>query len=246
MARITVLSLNINAGFDLSRRRFLLPALRDAIHDVGADVVLLQEVLGAHAGHARRHPQWPEEAQHAYLAGTLWPHHAYGRNANLAEGHQGNAVLSRFPISSQQNHDVSIIGHEPRGLLHATLDMPGLHSPLHVISVHLGLRESHRQFQVQALCDVARAIPRDAPVLVAGDFNDWRLRGHAPLLSSGLHEAFESAHGKLARTFPARLPLLPLDRMYLRNLRTVELAVLGSSPWDRLSDHAGLHASLTW
>ena len=39
MARITVLSLNINAGFDLSRRRFLLPALRDAIHDVGVDAM---------------------------------------------------------------------------------------------------------------------------------------------------------------------------------------------------------------
>jgi endonuclease/exonuclease/phosphatase family metal-dependent hydrolase len=246
MTQFSVLSLNINMGLDIRRRRFVLPALRDAIRSVGADVVLLQEVLGEHAGHARRHAGWPSQPQHEYLADTLWRHHAYGRNAVFTEGHQGNAVLSRFPISSQQNHDVSIIGHEPRGLLHATLDVPGLHSPLHVISVHLGLRESHRQCQVAALCDVARAIPRDAPVLVAGDFNDWRLRGHAPLLSSGLHEAFESAHGRLARTFPARLPLLPLDRMYLRNLRTVELAVLGRSPWDRLSDHAGLHASLTW
>jgi len=246
MTQFSVLSLNINMGLDIRRRRFVLPELRDAIRSVGADIVLLQEVLGEHAGHARRHAGWPSQPQHEYLAETLWPHHAYGRNAVFTEGHQGNAVLSRFPISSQQNHDVSIVGHEPRGLLHALLDVPGLRSPLHVISVHLGLRESHRQFQVAALSElVSRGIPRDAPLLVAGDFNDWRLRGHALLLSSGVHEAFESAHGQLARTFPAQLPLLPLDRMYLRNLRTAELEVLASSPWNRLSDHAGLHASLT-
>lgn len=247
MTRFSVLSLNINMGLDIRRRRFVLPGLRDAIRSVGADIVLLQEVLGEHAGHARRHAQWPSQPQHEYLAGTLWPHHAYGRNAVFTEGHQGNAVLSRFPISSQQNHDVSIPGHEPRGLLHTLLDVPGLRSPLHVISVHLGLRESHRKMQVAALCRlVAHGIPRDAPLLVAGDFNDWRLHAHAPLLSSGLHEAFESAHGRLARTFPAQLPLLPLDRMYLRNLRAAELAVLAKSPWERLSDHAGLLASLTW
>lgn len=247
MPTFSVLSLNINMGLDLRRRRFVLPALRDAIRDVGADVVLLQEVLGEHAGHARRHAGWPSQPQHEYLADALWPHHAYGRNAVFTEGHQGNAVLSRFAISSQQNHDVSVIGHEPRGLLHAVLDVPGLASPLHVISVHLGLRESHRQFQVVALRDlVARGIPRDAPLLIAGDFNDWRLRGHATLLSSGVNEAFESSHGRLARTFPARMPLLPLDRMYVRNLRAVELAVLADPPWNRLSDHAGLHASLTW
>ena len=246
MTQFSVLSLNINMGLDIRRRRFVLPALRDAIRSVGADIVLLQEVLGEHAGHARRHAGWPSQPQHEYLAETLWPHHAYGRNAVFTEGHQGNAVLSRFPISSQQNHDVSIVGHEPRGLLHALLDVPGLRSPLHVISVHLGLRESHRQFQVAALSElVSRGIPRDAPLLVAGDFNDWRLRGHALLLSSGVHEAFESAYGQLARTFPAQLPLLPLDRMYLRNLRTAELEVLASWPWNRLSDHAGLHASLT-
>src|SRR5207342_1551485 len=217
MTQFSVLSLNINMGLDIRRRRFVLPELRDAIRSVGADIVLLQEVLGEHAGHARRHAGWPSQPQHEYLAETLW-----------------------------QNHDVSIVGHEPRGLLHALLDVPGLRSPLHVISVHLGLRESHRQFQVAALSElVSRGIPRDAPLLVAGDFNDWRLRGHALLLSSGVHEAFESAHGQLARTFPAQLPLLPLDRMYLRNLRTAELEVLASSPWNRLSDHAGLHASLT-
>ncbi|HEX5662829.1 MAG TPA: hypothetical protein VFX93_04965, partial [Xanthomonadaceae bacterium] len=42
--------------------------------------------------------------------------------------------------------------------------------------------------------------------------------------------------------FPARWPLLPLDRMYLRNLQVHEVAVLSSRPWSHLSDHATLFA----
>lgn len=241
MARIRILSLNINAGFDLSRRRFLLPALRDAVHQVDADVVLLQEVLGEHAGHARRHAQWPLQAQHAYLAHALWPHHAYGRNAELAEGHQGNAVLSRFPIAAHGNHDISIAGHEARGLLHAIIDVPNMLQPLHVMNVHLGLRESHRQFQVSQLVEfIDTQIPAGAPLLVAGDFNDWRTRAHPRLRASGLREAFEDSYGRLALTFPSTRPVLPLDRIYFRDVDVFSASVLRGRPWSRLSDHAGL------
>lgn len=245
MARIRILSFNINAGFDLSRRRFLLPALRDAVRKVDADVVLLQEVLGAHAGHARRHTEWPAQAQYAYLADAVWPHHAYGRNAELVEGHQGNAVLSRFPIASHGNHDVSIAGHEARGLLHAVVEVPDALQPLHVVNVHLGLRESHRQWQVrQLLAFIDTKLPADRPLVVAGDFNDWRTRAHALLRAAGLREAFEHATGRLARTFPAPRPVLPLDRMYLRDIEANDVAVLRGSPWSRLSDHAGLLVEL--
>ncbi|MFL6591097.1 MAG: endonuclease/exonuclease/phosphatase family protein [Luteimonas sp.] len=244
MSDCTILSVNINMGLDVTRRRFVLPRLRDAVRQTGADVVLLQEVIGEHTGPARRHRDWTSQPQHEYLAEAIWPHHAYGRNAVLANGHQGNAVLSRFPIVAQHNVDVSIAGHEPRGLLHVQLAVPGLHRPLHVVSVHLGLRESHRRRQVAQLCALARGIPPGAPLVVGGDFNDWRLRGHAPLLAAGMHEAFEAATGRVARTFPATWPTLPLDRMYLRDARAVELGVLRRATWSRLSDHAALLACI--
>lgn len=245
MASVRILSLNINAGFDLSRRRFLLPALRDAVRKLDADVVLLQEALGEHAGHARRHAQWPSQSQDAYLADGLWPHHVYGRNADFLEGHQGNAVLSRFPIASHENHDVSIAGHEARGLLHAVIDVPDARQPLHVVNVHLGLRESHRQRQVAQLGEyVSRQVPAGAPLVVAGDFNDWRIRAHPLLRAAGLHEAFEVATGHLALTFPAPRPVLPLDRIYLRDADARDVSVLRHRPWSRLSDHAGLLADI--
>jgi endonuclease/exonuclease/phosphatase family metal-dependent hydrolase len=245
MARFTLLTLNINGGFDLSRRRFVLPALRDAVRGVGADIVLLQEVLGEHAGHARRHRDWPSLAQQEYLAETLWPHNAYARNAAFAEGHQGNALLSRFPIAHWANHDVSIAGHEPRGLMHVAVDLPGIAAPLHLINVHFGLHESHRQFQAARLCRfIHEDIPASVPLVVAGDFNDWRRRAHGLLLACGMQEFFEHTQGRLARTFPSGAPLLPLDRIYVRNLQVDSARVLSGRPWSKLSDHAGLLSQL--
>ena len=244
MSHCTVLSLNINMGLDVSRRRFVLPRLRDAVRETNADLVLLQEVMGGEAGGTPRRAERPLQPQHEYLAESIWPHHAYGQNAVVAGGHQGNAVLSRFAILGQRNVDVSIPGHEPRGLLHALLDVPWLDVPLQVVSVHLGLRESHRQHQVARLCALARETPHGMPIVVGGDFNDWRKRGHAPLLAAGLHEAFEAAHGRLARTFPSWSPVLPLDRLYLRGAHAVELDVLRRGPWSRLSDHAALLARI--
>lgn len=250
MAQLSLLTCNINAGFDLSRRRFLLPRLRHALREVAADIVLLQEVLGAHAGHARRHAQWPRASQHDYLADAHWPHRVYGRNAIFQQGDQGNAILSSQPIVRWENRDVSIHGHEPRGLLHAVLqfadaDASNGSSTLHVINVHLGLRESHRRDQIAALCRLVEfEIPATVPLVVAGDFNDWRQRGHRLLRGAGLREAFEEAEGRLARTFPSALPLLPLDRIYLRNLGVESLRTLSAQPWSRLSDHVALVARL--
>jgi len=247
MPAVNILSLNAHMGFDVFNRRHVLGQLRDAIHAVSADLVFLQEVLGAHAGHASRHHDWPAEPQYEFLADAAWPQQAYGRNAVYPDGHHGNALLSRLPITRHDNHDVSLPGHEPRGLLHCVIEVPGCAMPLHAICVHLGLRESHRELQLRMLCDtVADAVPLDAPLIVAGDFNDWRRRGHALLRRCGLVEAFDQANGKLAATFPASWPLLTLDRIYLRNAAARGPQVLSGRPWSRLSDHLPLSARIVF
>lgn len=245
MTTIRVLSINANMGLDVTRRRYVLPELREAIRGVDADIVCVQEVLGEHVLHAQRHPGSPHMTQHEYLAETRWPHHAYGRNAVFAGGDQGNALLSKFKFIESHNHDVSIGSHEPRGLLHAVLRLPRVRRHLHVINVHLGLLESHRRKQIERLCRfVDSDIPADAPLIIAGDFNDWRKSGHTLLRKAGLREAFEDSTGMLARTFPARVPLLPLDRIYLRNATARSVDVLSMRPWSHLSDHAGLSAEI--
>jgi endonuclease/exonuclease/phosphatase family metal-dependent hydrolase len=241
MPAFNVLTLNAHMGFNLFRRRFVLPELREAIRSVSADVVFLQEVLGEHAHYAKQHLNWPEGPQYEFLADTLWPQFAYGQNAVYPHGHHGNATLSKFPILRHENRDISIHGHEERGLLHCVLGLPGSSVEVHTICVHLGLLELHRQQQLSLLCEILETeVPADAPLIIAGDFNDWRRRGHPVLTRCGLQEVFLQHHGALARTFPARWPLLPVDRIYVRNVRGVRPRVLSSRPWSHLSDHAPL------
>ncbi|MBE0592943.1 MAG: EEP domain-containing protein, partial [Gemmatimonadales bacterium] len=112
-----VMTVNTHKGFTLFNRRFMLHDFRQAVRSVGADVVFLQEVLGAHVGHAG-HPREPAAPHYEFLADSIWPEFAYGRNAVYPAVHHGNAVLSKFPILRYANRDVSIGGPEKRGLLH--------------------------------------------------------------------------------------------------------------------------------
>ena len=172
--------------------------------------------------------------------------YAYGRNSVYPKGHHGNAVMSKFPIIRYQNRDVSIAGPEKRGLLHCVLRVPGQPIDVHVICVHLGLAESHRRQQLDLLCSMVRGeVPDDAPLIVAGDFNDWRRRAHELLAREvGLREVFVTAYGESAKTFPARFPMLSLDRIYVRNASVHLPVVLPRKPWSHLSDHAPLVAEI--
>jgi endonuclease/exonuclease/phosphatase family metal-dependent hydrolase len=240
---LRLLTLNTHKGFSLWNRRFMLPELRDALRDLSPDIVFLQEVIGAHTAFQASEPLWPVMPQWEFLAEEIWGYSAYGRNAVYTEGHHGNAVLSKHPIVAYQNHDVSVGDVERRGLLHCTIDIEGEPKNVHAICVHLGLRERQRRPQLKALCALSRlGIPAAAPLIVAGDFNDWRQRAHAPLQDdAGMKEAFVSLQGRAARTYPVRHPVLCLDRVYCRNLQPERCANLSTRPWSHLSDHSALY-----
>jgi endonuclease/exonuclease/phosphatase family metal-dependent hydrolase len=242
-----VLTANVHKGFSLFNRRFILQELREAVREVGADIVLLQEVLGRHALHAKRIANWPSMAQYEFLADTIWPNVAYGRNAVYPDGDHGNALLAKFAIIRHHNHDVSYGRDEARGLLHVVLATPSLNAQtLHVICVHFGLTEAHRSAQLVMMYDlIQRHVPTDAPLIVAGDFNDWRGQVHRFLEARmNLREVFAQANGNVARTFPARWPLLRLDRIYVRNVTACSPVMLPRQPWSALSDHAPLAAEI--
>ncbi|MEO3989422.1 endonuclease/exonuclease/phosphatase family protein [Pseudocitrobacter cyperus] len=242
---VKILTINTHKGFTAFNRRFILPELRDAVRTVGADIVCLQEVLGAHEVHPLHIENWPDTTHYEFLADTMWSDYAYGRNAVYPEGHHGNAVLSRYPIEHYENHDVSIGKSEKRGLLYCRVAPPQLRTPIHVICVHLGLGEKQRQAQLVMLADFVNALPQGEPVLVAGDFNDWRQKANHPLkLQAGLEEIFTRARGRPARTFPVNLPLLRLDRIYVKNANASQPTKLALRGWRHLSDHAPLSAEI--
>lgn len=237
---------NIHKGFSRFNRRMVVHELRDRLESIGADVVFLQEVLGSHDRHAARYQNWPGKAQHEFLAGSVWADFAYGKNAVYDAGHHGNAVLSKFPIVHWENLDISAHRFENRGLLHCEVAVPGWEKTLHCVCVHLGLFSGGRNQQLQALKRrIEQLVPEPAPLIIAGDFNDWSVKANG-ILADGLKldEVFQMARGRCARSFPSGVPLMQLDRIYVRGFHVKSAHVHHGHAWSRISDHAALSATI--
>ena len=254
---LKIASYNIHKGVSAFGRKANIHGLKEAINLLDADLVFLQEVQGQHTLHEKKHAHWPNVGQHEFIAGDNH-YHAYGLNASYGHGHHGNALLSRLPIASSFNHDVSDHEFEQRGNLHVVVNQDNI--DIHCFVIHLGLFAVSRRRQIQALVHyIQNNIPDDSPLVIAGDFNDWN-RGLSPLLKKELNviEAFDFTSQQLihakpsqsirsmmnlkpkvgyAKTFPAQLPWLCLDRVYLRGFDVRSTKVLTGSPWSKLSDH---------
>ncbi len=247
MAALKVVTYNIHKGFSQFNRRVVLHELRERLRQLDADIVFLQEVQGERRRIPRRHADYPRQPQYEFLAYETWPHHVYGMNAVYAGGHHGNAILSRYPILAWDNQDISAHEFESRGLLHCELALgPNGGAILHCMCVHLGLFKRGRAQQFHALIErVNQVVPEGAPLIIAGDFNDWHNHAKRELAQAlGLREVFEASAGRLARSYPARWPLLRLDRIYVRGLDIQSTLVHARRPWSRISDHAALSATL--
>lgn len=242
-----VVTYNIHKGFSQFRRRMAVHELRDRLRGIGADLLFLQEVQGLHHQHAMRHDNWPPAPQHEFLADSVWGDFAYGRNAVYEHGHHGNAILSKFPITRWENEDVSMHASERRGLLHCEIQVAGWGQPLHCVNVHLALIARWRKRQMARLFErIEQLVPADAPLIIAGDFNDWHLRAAQSFaVKLGMREVFESTQKLPARSFPAVFPVLRLDRIYVRGFRVRLAHAHHGRHWSRVSDHVALSAILS-
>lgn len=240
-----LLTFNIHKGYTFLNTRFMLHELREAIREVHADLVFLQEVQGEHSTKAARESNWPDEAQYEFLADQVWHNHAYGKNVAYQEGHHGNAILSHYPIKASEQIDVSTNRVESRGFLWCAIDVPG-HGLLHAICVHLGLTAVSRRKQLNAISQfVHMEIPPDLPLIIAGDTNDWSgLPTGAFAREHNLIDAYKAVNRRRARSFPSFAPVLCLDRIFVRGMAVESAAVHREGKWAELSDHAALTADV--
>jgi endonuclease/exonuclease/phosphatase family metal-dependent hydrolase len=245
MNTLSIATYNIHKGFSHFNRRVVLHELRERLRDLNADIVFLQEAQGEHTRHAERYHNYPGCAQHEFIAEEVWPHCAYGMNSVYEAGHHGNAILSRFPILQSLNMDVSAHRFESRGLLHCEIDLAG-QQRVHCLCVHFGLFAKGRREQTRLLIEyVKSSIPADMPLIIAGDFNDWRNQMSHTLKSElDVHDVFHLHGGSPARSFPAGLPMFRLDRIYVRGFSVLHSEVHVGGEWQRLSDHAALSTRL--
>jgi len=237
---------NIHKGLSFFKRRLVIHEVREHLRLINADLLFLQEVQGGHARQARRFANWPAQSQYEFIADSVWTDFAYGRNAVYDAGHHGNAILSRYPIVRWDNEDISEHRFESRGLLHCEMKVPGWDTDLHCVCVHLALTARHRSRQMRALrLRIERLVPDGAPLIVAGDFNDWGRHAADELARPlGMHEVFEQTYGRPARSFPAALPFFHLDRIYVRGFNVKDARVHHGHPWARISDHAALTSTI--
>lgn len=242
----SIVTYNMHKGFSGDgRRAFVLHRMRDALAEAGADVVFLQEAQGEHHRHARRVNNWPSDSQFEFIADTLWPHFAYGKNAIYDHGHHGNAILSRYPLLAWENINVSPYPWAAsRSLLHGQVQIPESGVNLHLICIHFGFLAVERRPQIRRMCrHIEEHIPHREPLIIAGDFNDWTARAERAFNAElGLIEVHRELHNRYAKTYPAWAPALPLDRIYCRGVTPVAARRLSDAPWPALSDHTPLQA----
>jgi endonuclease/exonuclease/phosphatase family metal-dependent hydrolase len=240
-----VTTYNIHKGFSQFNRKMMVHELRERLRHLNPDIVFLQEVQGLHLGHTENHLNWPAEPQHEFLAEDVWQASAYGRNMIYDHSHHGNAILSRFPILHSHNQDVTHLQFEKRGLLHCRIELPA-GPAAHCVCVHLSLFGYSRRKQMCALADyLDRLAEPTAPLIIAGDFNDWSNRaGHELAQRLGLNEVFSHHDGRPVRSFPATRPMFRLDRIYVRGFDIQRTEVHHGQPWSSISDHAALSAHL--
>ena len=244
-----IISYNIHKGFSVGNRRFVLDSIRHAIRATSADILFLQEVVGENLRPRKHQKDLELAAQFEYLADSVWPHFSYGKNSVYDKGHHGNAILSKYPIEQWENIDLTQnVPASQRGALYSLIYVGD--RKVHLFCAHLGLLANERKRQVSILAQEikSRVEPGEA-VILAGDFNDWHHR-ISPTLDTavGLKEVSQSNGGTIRQrfgskpTFPARFPVLSLDRVYYRDLGLKTSTVLKGAPWNKLSDHCAIFA----
>ena len=265
--KLRVATYNIHKGVMGLRKRSRIHDLRLALHPIDADICFLQEVQERNERLARRSGH-PNGTQLDVLCTGSYLHRAYGMNAVYPHGHHGNAIVSRHAIGQYLNHDISDHSLESRGMLHAISHIETRRGALdiHLINTHFGLIKRSRVRQADFLIDFVRnEVPPEAPLIIAGDFNDWQ-RGVDEVLHRDL-DVFEAAadfnrrqqrrraldrlmpwrdskRPLVARTYPSVMPWLTLDRIYVRGFRVRGVSVPRGIEWAQRSDHMPLIADL--
>jgi endonuclease/exonuclease/phosphatase family metal-dependent hydrolase len=229
--RIATYNVHRCRGMD---RRTLPSRVAEVIRELNADVVALQEVIGAG-------PNGAGQAEEIGAAvGMGW---VMASVRHLRSHLFGNVVLSRFPITHHSQYDLSWRTCEPRACQRADLDLGG--HALHIYNVHLGTAVLERRYQATRLAGFVHDRRVDGTKIILGDFNEW-MRG---LATNTLRSLFQSIdiyeHLKRRRTYPGLFPVLHLDHIYYEGhveIRAVELT--RSRKALIASDHLPLVANL--
>lgn len=227
---LTVATYNIHSCIGIDRD-FAPARTAAALAEIDADIICLQEV----GWHLRGKPQFDQfdflqqETGYAVIAGLT---------KNHARAHFGNAVLTRLPVLDVETFDLTIPMHyPPRGGI--CVDLKVGEQVLRVVNVHFGLSPVERRMQGVRLAQRLESYDGGALGLF-GDFNEWGARS---AWLRRIHRRLpREVHG---RSYPSRMPVLRLDRMFFSEAVTLHKGQVHDSTLTRLaSDHLPLVATI--
>ncbi|MCC2643665.1 MAG: metal-dependent hydrolase protein [Nitrospira sp.] len=195
--RLHVASYNIHRGF--GRDGHYEPGrILQVLLEMDADIVALQEVDVRGPDRVQILPWLAARTNMTEVAGPV---------RTSPEGEYGNALLTRLPVEKVRRWDLSVGAHEPRGVLDVDMNWNG--RSIQVLNAHLGLWPLERTHQVQRLLELLDVTRRELTVLM-GDLNEWCLGGKSLRSLQGVF-----GQPSAPKTFPARWPLLALDRIWI-------------------------------
>lgn len=237
--RLRIVSWNIHKCIGGIDRRYDLDRVVNVLAEQDPDICLLQEV-------AEDMPASRFHDQAELLSEALeMPHVAYGPEHRFRMGGYGNAILSRFPLTDVHHVDLTVGTRKKRGVISARSHVrhEGHTRSLVLFNLHLGLAGSEREIQLRKFleCHPFAGLHARTPVVVGGDFNDlWGSLGQRFLAPAGFSRA-----GSISNTFPAALPLRPLDGIFVRgDVRADTCAPRRTVLTRAASDHLPLFAEL--
>ena len=229
--RISIGSYNIHSCIGMDRRRS--PSrIADVLRELDCDIYALQEVDNEPGEHE-------DSKQLEYLSEAMHMAAIPGMSIVRHSGEYGNALLTKYPVTSVHRHDLSYGKWlEPRGAIDVELDVGG--RALRVIATHLGLSRSERRFQWRQLLGAIASSPADHPTIVLGDMNEWFPR------AGTLRDAHNILGEALAPPeFPSFWPFLALTRIWVRPAHAIVSVKVHSTPLSkRASDHLPLRAEI--
>ncbi len=193
------------------------------IRSLNADLVALQEVLLPKDGFTLRDLESETGMQ-------LIP----GRTLYREDAEYGNVLLAKVPVLRTFSLDLTVPPFEPRGAILAAVLAGSVQ--VSIVATHLGMRQAERQKQMATLLSEIDKL--EGIAVLAGDLNEWN-----PL--SPVIGKVKSVFGKQRSpcTFPARLPVLALDRILVRPPMFERApCVVRSGTAGRASDHLPLEA----
>jgi len=228
--RLVVATFNVRRCIGTDRR-YDPDRIARILSELGADAIALQEVDSAVRAEGRI-----DQLRH--LAEATGLEAVAGPALRRHYGDYGNGLLTRLPIENVRRHDLTFGSREPRAAL--AVDLCTDSGPLRVVTTHLGLGRDERAEQSRRLLEQIER-PVGGVLVVAGDFND---SSRFSRLSRSLRRRLGAAPAP--RTFPARFPLLPLDRIWVDPVSSLVRMAAVRTPLTRVaSDHLPLRAVLS-